>query len=333
MKLLLITGAGASRELGNQPDKMPLMTDWENALCDALDAEEQGLAAGCHLARDESGPQFEQNLGLLLSWQRIQSLQDHFFTLGGESPNTHNQYMIAARDRANRRREIIKRVIDTTLYEQFGSHRIDDRRAREAYFTLLQALGEPEFVVATTNYDRSVESALENLDYRVMTGFERRGQRTPKLVAEGLFERRGSNIPVLHLHGAVGWYQAEDGVEDHYADKPLNPSLGTPVVLYPDPNKDPTSHEVVSQLWRELNRIIAWADHILVIGHSLHDAPLRRVLLMAALNDIPVGISYLDDKEKPWIEHNIGTQHIHPIRMQFGPKPDWDSRALRVWQQ
>jgi hypothetical protein len=68
MKLLLVTGAGASRELGVGESSMPLMADWSNGLSKALDHHELGLAEACSLQPGMSGPEFEENLGLLLKW-------------------------------------------------------------------------------------------------------------------------------------------------------------------------------------------------------------------------------------------------------------------------
>jgi hypothetical protein len=45
-------------------------------------------------------------------------------------------------------------------------------------------------------------------------------------------------VPVLHLHGAVGWYRTRRGIEIHPADQPYNPALGQPALLMPDPGKD-----------------------------------------------------------------------------------------------
>lgn len=46
MKLLLILGAGASRNLGERDGSMPLMSDWSTALSEALDRHEGRLGGG-----------------------------------------------------------------------------------------------------------------------------------------------------------------------------------------------------------------------------------------------------------------------------------------------
>jgi hypothetical protein len=121
---------------------------------------------------------------------------------------------------------------------------------------------------------------------------------------------------VIHLHGAVGWYEQERLVGDHYADQPYNPSLGTPVVLYPDPEKDPTNDAIVSQLWAEFSTALEVADSILVIGHSLHDPALIRALRRVAPSK-PVVVSYLGAEDGESVEAAI--PGARPVEIDFGP--------------
>lgn len=224
MKLVLVTGAGASRQLGADGAEMPLMFNWSTALAMALDKREQGLAEACGLHAAGDGQEFEANLGLLLAWDRAAHLQQRFIKLGcapAFTPQAHNHTHV---QQTNTRLATIKDVINDSLYDQFGLHRVDDEAARLAYTSLLATLGSPELVVATTNYDRSAEAGLEQAGVTVHTGFTNRGQRTPRLNARGMFKRRGDGtVLVIHLHGAVGWYASDGYVEDHPGDKPYKP--------------------------------------------------------------------------------------------------------------
>src|SRR5262249_45078168 len=79
-------------------------------------------------------------------------------------------------------------------------------------------------------------------------------------------------VPVLHLHGGVGWYLTDKNtVEFQGADQEFNSTLGKPGLLLPDPNKDPRALFGVNELWREFIDAIESSTHILIIGHSLHD--------------------------------------------------------------
>ncbi|HET7443129.1 MAG TPA: hypothetical protein VFJ57_00575 [Solirubrobacterales bacterium] len=313
MKVLLITGAGASRNLGADA-QMPLMPDWSDALCDALDAREPKLAQACHLTPGLQGPEFEKNLGLLLRWEQVRPLELRFQDLGGHQAGSHIEAVEVARRATDQRMAVIMETINVTLYEQFGQLRIDDDKASAAYQALLQQLGEPEIALATTNYDRSGETALETLGFEVDTGFRWRPNRLEVLEPTGLGS--GPKTPAIHLHGAVGWYERNGQVGNHPADLPFNPTLGTPVVLYPDPEKDPTSDAVVNQLWIEFDAALDAADSVLVIGHSLHDPALVRALRRAAPAK-PVVVTCHDRNRFQDVESKI--PGAIATEMNFGP--------------
>lgn len=315
--LLLVTGAGASRNLGVGETRMPLMADWSDALCAALDDEQAGLAAASLLEPGMKGSEFESNLGLLLKFGQMLPLVDRFGRLGMENLRDQRPAVEQARQFVSERMTVIKRAIDTTLYDQFGLARVDDEKAIAAYEELLRPFGKKEIVLATTNYDRAGESALAALGFQVDTGFRGTHGRTPQLDPVGLIAGRGERTPVIHLHGAVGWYEKEGAVEDHYADKPYNNSLGSPVVLYPDPEKDPTKDSAVSQLWTEFDFAVEEAEVVVVMGHSLHDSGLVRVLKTAS-KDRPVVITYFDKADKQRIEAEV--PNAQALHLDFGPK-------------
>lgn len=327
MKLVLITGAGASRRLGADGDLLPLMPDWSDRLCAALNEQENGLADACCLRSGLDGEEFEQALGLLLRWRRVRSLEQRFEGLLGNQPGERINAVLQGRTRATARLDVIMGAINATLYEQFGQGRVVDEKATAAYDALLnKQLDATELVIATTNYDRSAEAALHGLGLTFNTGFRTAPSRTPILEPVGLVQERDSRTPVIHLHGAVGWYERDGKIEDHYGDQPYNPSLGTPVVLYPDPEKDPTNDAMVSELWREFEHALDWADRVLLLGHSLHDPALLRVLGPLAKAK-PVGATFYDDVGRGRVRAML--PGAIAIRTDFGPEPQIDLKALR----
>lgn len=295
---------------------MPLMSDWSDALCTALDEEERGLAAACQLKPGMDGPEFEANLGLLLAFDQTRALIDQFKSLGAPNFREERPAIGKARELTDRRITALKKAIDTTLYDQFGLHQVDDEKAATAYEQLLSVNGRKELALATTNYDRAGEVALAALDFDVDTGFRASLGRTPRLDPVGLVEHRSEKTPIIHLHGAVGWYEKDGAIEDHYADKPYNPSLGAPVVLYPDPDKDPTKDVAVSQLWAEFDKAVDAAEVVVVVGHSLHDPSLVRALRSASLKK-PVVIGYFDTQDKERIESTL--PKALALHLDFGP--------------
>ena len=328
MKLLLVLGAGASRNLGPTDDSMPLMSDWSTALSEALDQHEEGLAAACHLNPNMQGPEFEENLGLLLRWEQVRELEERFQLLGG--PQAHNvpNGVREARKRQTKRLEAIKDILHSTLYDQFGLEQVDDQRAKAAYEKLLDRLGDPELIVATTNYDRVVERALWLMNRKPNAGFEEQPPGSPKLNPTGMIERRADQTPVIHLHGAVGWYEDENGVvTDYFADKSFNSTLGAPVVLYPDPDKDPINEALVSGLWAEFRDALAWAERILVLGHSLNDPALVKAL-GPITTKTPTVVGWHTSGDKETCEAKL--PFAHPVKLDFGPKEIKADRSLNA---
>jgi hypothetical protein len=297
---------------------MPLMDDWSRSFIEALTHREPGVAMACGLSSDsKSGAEFERKLGLLLEWQRAHHLAKPFAALGSVDPNWGlNSHAERARTKTEERLLVIMETLNTNLYEQFGLERIDASRAKSAYQTLLHILGDPELAVATTNYDASVEVALKRMNLEVDTGFRGNYGEAPVLQPHGMVGDRSSAVPVIHLHGAVGWYEVNGRIESHYRNKPFNPTLGRPVVLYPDPLKDPARDATVNELWNEFRDAVNWAEYVLVLGHSLHDPALVREL-NAAGDDTIVAVIYLDDERLPTLTELLPKASF--IHLEFGP--------------
>lgn len=332
MDLLLVTGAGASRELGKPEDPLPLMPDWANALCSALDGAESGLAGRCALSEGMGGEEFEEALGLLLRWEQMKYLNSRFAGLT-DQPGQFQQLD----GQASSRLGTIRQVIDRTLYEQFGQHRVDDERATTAYKSLLQRLDVHQLVLATTNYDRACEAALSRLGRKPDAGFRSDdSESVPKLQVAGLVAsaREAESTACLHLHGAIGWYQKDGVVYDFRSGHEYNETLGTPVVLYPDPLKDPTSDAHVATLWEEFRLALADADHVLVLGHSLHDPALVNAIRSAKPKRLAVtNLMTAGDEgeQRAWIEHQL-PKAIH-VRIDFGPEMRVDDAAMEKFAE
>ncbi len=293
------------------------MTDWSDALCSALDAEEPGLAKACHLAPGMDGEEFEKNLGLLLRWNQVNWLEERFQDLGGSRAGSHTDQIPKARHQFRTRLEGVMRTVNLTLFEQFGQGKVDDDRAAQAYGALFSHFDDDRLIVATTNYDRSAEAGLEALGKNVDTGFRHRTSRTPTLEPAGLVADREDQTPVIHLHGAVGWYEQDGTVVDYYGDQPYREALGAPVVLYPDPDKDPTADALVSLLWLEFREALEEASSVLVIGHSLHDPALVRELNpIGSAKPVLVGAYSEEDRQR----HMELVPQAQPVVLDFGPE-------------
>lgn len=347
-RVVLITGAGASRRLGKD-EEMPLMIEWGASLEKALDAAENGLAQACGLTNPSETEAFERSLGDLLTWGRGIPLDERFLPLTGSRPGAVVSQVQKGLENTKKRWPVIIETINRTLFDQFGLHRVDSDRARETYNCLMDALnaspsGEGLFA-ATTNYDPSMGVALDRLNNGAGAELGFRGPTFgTRRLAYDLFEPwEGPATPVLHLHGAVGWYRDDESgqIEFHPADQQFD-NRRTPVVLYPDPDKDPFNEVGVSALWDALRRALETATHVLIIGHSLHDKPLLEVVGRAAKTRTKLAVTFYDDNEREEMEDRARLQPLLARTSQnggpsflycdFGPAGDFTHIAnwLRV---
>ncbi len=294
MHWVLVTGAGASTALGHPGHALPLMADWAAELRAELERKQPNLADAAGLTAGIDAQTFEETLSTLLQWRDLRPLNERFEGLGGPDPGNVPQGVKNHRRLEETRLTIVLEAINSTLFRLFNQAVIDVHAAKGAYDDLLRQLNfPPRITVATTNYDLSAELGLEALKRRCETGLVSRAGRPPLLQAEGLVARTRSDenvVAVLHLHGAVGWYEREDVIEARYSEQPFDEALGRPVVLYPDPNDDPTEDGPVQALWREFELALDEADGVLVLGHALRDPTL--VAKLDGLDaQVPLGVS------------------------------------------
>jgi hypothetical protein len=331
VKLLLITGSGASSRL-NAPDDEPivLMDGWARALRTRFG---DPLSELIGLDKVETGEDFEELLGELTRWLQLKPLNMRFAWMTSGVDHGRDAYVAnfeAALDFAEKRGARLEEALDETLYEQFGPARFDAEAPALAYRRLLRTVQTDrprELICATTNYDRSLELALEALGVTPRTGFLFNPIRTPKLSTDGLgsFERTPS---VLYLHGAVGWYRdpQDGGVLAYPAADPYRPDIGRPAVLYPSKNKV-VEETTVAGIWEEFDRAIADASHILVLGHGLADDHLVQ-RLRSAKSPIAVTVHTKQDGERT----SERLPQAHTVPMTFGPSPEFDTRAIAAWK-
>lgn len=335
MRLLLVVGAGASRLLGSN-GPMPLLSNWCTHLNAELEARVKGLAAGFGLNDDAiTGPEFEQRIGDALRWKEVAHLRRNFLPLGMKDPGATRPSGLVQADRLqDKHLEEFQSALDKSLWELFGSEAIDAAAARAAYSGLLSQLPPGlALIAATTNYDPALEIAFEELGREPDDGFRGGAVTTPRLKPEGLGSWEAvsnQRIPVMHLHGAVGWYRDKGDIKRLPADQPLIKGLGIPAVLYPDPDKDPTGNPAVLGLWREFEKAAQAATHVLVIGNSLHDAPLNKVL-----NDLGrrVGVLTLEDDEAISRQLEAELPRAWSFEGEFGPDCfiDVEDPGYRGW--
>jgi SIR2-like domain len=259
------------------------MQSWAEILADDLNSAERGLSEAVQLVPGIPADQFEETLGSLFALQSSMELVKRFRLLGGPQPGSIQTDANTWIDQMETRLSRIVEALRTSLYREFGRQAIDAAKAEAAAKSLLSMLqADKDVVFATTNYDPSLELGLARNGIAVQDGFTEGAWESPVLAPDELVRWPDSMpyVPVLHLHGAVGWYVAPDGrILRFHPDQPYNPTLGVPAILPPDPAKDPTKNPYVQSIWAEFTKALTFASHILVLGHSLHDPALVEALL------------------------------------------------------
>jgi len=337
--LVLITGAGASRELGGAQQFLPLMTDWAAILRKALDQEELGLSALVGIHEGQTGPEFEQAVGDFLAWHQILPLAARYLPFGLDRAARLQGDVRDWDQRASSRASKVVGVLHRTLYEQFGGGRINPEAAKTSYGALLGALefsSGRTITVATTNYDPGAEVAFAELGLPPDVG-EAAGPGGHRVLRPaGLCDRaRHGVVPVLHLHGAVGWWTQPDGtVRILPPGTPYGDYDGAPTVLLPDPQKKPALVPAVRDLWEQFEVALSQATHVLLVGHSLHDPVLidqvqRHGRRTAVGVYAPPGGP--PDPTEQWSRMQAQLPSSTLVPMRFGPHFWVDEAPLRLW--
>jgi hypothetical protein len=308
IELVMVTGAGASCSFGVR-QRLPLMGDWVNELVQRLGEKGMGFVQATGLKRDMEPQQFEAQLGAFLrsvqAFDRIQSLLGPITEFPG-SPGAFlpadqwNQWHRAASFQLSQ----IVGVIHESLYALFADQSVDTRAAARAYAGLFAEIGLPVttgWVCATTNYDTLAEGAISELG-----GLPDAGDVQPSLLSperdirvDGLIAGMPRYVPVLHLHGRAGWFRREDGRAYAVPAQAYNQSLGIPIVMLPDLQKDYATDPIISSLWSEFGQALARAKRVLVLGHSLHDDALLTALASNITPQRRVAVTVLASETDP----------------------------------
>ncbi len=246
--------------------------------------------------------------------------------------------------------EQVSEVVHETLYALFGRPSFDLQRARSSYTELLQEIGIGEgganWVYATTNYDTIGDEALEAADFRVEWGERHRVRSSETIVdPENLLDRVKTGVPVLHLHGKIGWYRrsaSEGGQAIAVSNETYQSGFGTPIVMLPDPNKVYDSDPIINTIWAQFQEALSRARRVLVLGHSLHDEQIVSAIETRA-DPASVGVTvygHPSDPEQPFSEEDpileirqerLPESNLIPIR--FGEDGVPHPVALARWAE
>jgi hypothetical protein len=352
--VVLVTGAGASRAFGVNGTLMPLMGDWADHLVGKL-IQRMNYLEATGLRKGMAGEIFEARLGKFLqdaeAFRRISDLLGPSVRFQDFGAGTQTMQAEGVMEQWHRQAvhhfDQVTGLIRESLYELFADAAVDLDAAAKAYQGLFGALGlgrDSRLVYATTNYDTVGEHAIRRSgalpDWGQPPSLGHEGEA--RLVVDGLLEGLPRYVPVLHLHGRVGWYRRDGRV--YAADVVKHQEgFGTPVVMLPDPGKVYDQDDIIIVLWREFSTALARAKRVLVLGHSLNDQYLLRALIQNVQPLDRIAVSVLGDDQNPpqphpsagpvmaKISHNLGNAAIIPMR--FGSGIDEGSIGIRAWTE
>jgi hypothetical protein len=301
INLVLVTGAGASRSFGRGAGTLPLMTDWATQLIDDLKDLDPAYPSMVGLERKTDGEQFEGRLGEYLRSARL-LLREYFPIWRGPIDTAH----LTREERQCRQFLDINDVIYDSIYRLFGTERTDSERAARALKQLLTLIlgGVPPrgWVYATTNFDTLAEDAVNRLGAEAKNGEEYAQRGFRRVSADRMVQAAPSRgVPVLHLHGRVGWIRRSEDEEEEVVSLPLDRHLiaaGTPLVVLPDLKK--TYYEpLIAAFWLRFEEYLARAQRVFVLGHSLRDRALVNLLRAEVRPGTRLAITYCVDVVTP----------------------------------
>ncbi len=196
-----------------------------------------------------------------------------------------------------------REVLVEALGHYFLCRHVEDlQNSKDPKWVALRKLAnvlKKDDVVITFNYDAAVERVLHREGkWSVEDGY---GFRVCIQNPNGISApspKGASDVKVLHLHGATGWYRAElspdfkisldthlltglgmSGEDEHKAALPPNRQL----MLHPSYLKDyedATSGNAFIGLWQQAAENLRKAEHVYIIGYSLPKADVAALTLL-----------------------------------------------------
>jgi hypothetical protein len=351
--LLLLTGAGASCGFGTQGRPLPLMGDWAKDIYGHLLKDAPGCVVVTGLTDDMSGPDFERQLGTFLrqrdALRMFEPLIKPSLQLPGVPPDAAmtGGGVVGWYSAATTQFDRVLGVIAESLYRLFATPTADLQAASGAYGRLLDALElaprQSRLVLATTNYDTIGERALADNGWLPDWGEmppQLFGSAVVPIQVEGILDGMPRYVPVLHLHGCVGWYRKDDQVLPTRANR-HDSTYGTPVVVYPDPEKDYGGDLVIAGLWGQFCLALDRAKRVLILGHSLNDRAVLQEVLRRVRPHSRIAVSILADAGNRTEFDSSATDLMERVRtelsqarifpLRFGPDFEPDRTSFRSW--
>ncbi len=342
-KLLVVVGAGASRNLGVNNQGLPLMADWMKTLKGELNAVVACASQilGLDGQFEDAGFEFEKKLTDFLEWERsipkIKKLADLGFPNGFPDGSQSNIAQWILQSESNARN--LKEVILKSLFDNFSQSKVGSVSARDAYGAMLIQLGVQDgsgLSFATTNYDPAIEIGLGELGLRPYWGEDLEHGSVRTLHFDSILSASANRIPVLHLHGRVGWYRDSNRYVAYPPSQAFNPTM-QPAILLPDTAKNYSEDEMTREIWHQFEELVSTVERVVVIGHALHDNELVKVLATFKTPQRMAVMTYMenfdDHQQLAKAANSIRTllPDVEIMPVNFGPKSRFSEPQLKAW--
>jgi hypothetical protein len=350
---VLVTGAGATREFGVGGTKVPMMAEWSGALVEKLRSTSGAYLAATGLAAGLDGQEFEKRLGRFLrqvpAFAQVSGMvkQSLSFPEPGQAMSGEALSRWHARTLLHLSR--ITDLVQEALREGFSAERVDLDAASRGYARLLQDLRvgtmDP-LVYATTNYDPAGEYAIEQSGRIPDWGAPRQvlGSGSSPLHVESILDGLPRYVPVLHLHGRVGWHRRLDDGTPRSADGTCREPAGAiPLAMPPDPDHAGGGDPVIAALWQQFEQALRRARRVFVLGHSLSNRALVESLRRNVSPAHRLAVGILASRDDPAeIDQDAATaigmlRSCLPgaglITVRFGPDPVISAQGVQAWTE
>jgi hypothetical protein len=304
LDLVLVTGAGASCAFGANRTPLPLMADFSQAIVNRLKST-PGYLEATTLEEGLPGDEFERRLGQFLrarlAFEQIGSVvpaTSSFLTSATPHLTTTQAITQWHETSLFHLRQIVEDIRRVT-YDSFNLGRVWVPGAANAYGSLFGALGlQPgsRVALATTNYDEVAEYALASCRWRPDSGEPTHfTDADPPVSVDRLLDGVPGRLPVLHLHGRLGWYQRADTEAVYFSQtRSHDPNYGVPQLILPDPDKS-YGGGIFASLWAQFEEALRVAKRVLVLGHSLNDTALLETLRRNVQLTERIGVTVLPE--------------------------------------
>ncbi len=194
--------------------------------------------------------------------------------------------------------------------------------------------------VFTTNYDRAIEASYEyegkvtpEVTFELVRGFRRTPRSRTARWNPSDYQRSsadGLTVRLYKLHGSLDWRRedgtiVEVGVDEYHTRN---------AVIYPV--RKPSQEEPFTTLLSVFERSIATTDVCIVIGSSLRDDHIRRILVKQLKADA-LHLVLVDpeiEKLRAMLESDLGADRLNQLvrsaKVKFGDTESWSRMRAKL---